>query len=188
MRPRRVLAALRVALVSGLLAIVVVIGVLTVLVPAVTGSETYTILTSSMKPNLPPGTLVVVRPVHVPDLHSGDVITYQLASGKPTVVTHRIVKVMVSSDASREFITRGDNNAVADTRPVRPAQIKGKLWYAIPSVGWLATLRTTSTGTTALTIAGWALLAYGVGLVAWRVARRDHPRRDSRAPIPPERK
>ncbi len=175
---RQTLSALKVVLVSGLLAIVLVLGVLAVLVPAVTGSGTYTILTSSMKPSLPPATFVVVTREQPVDLHVGDVITYQLASGKPAVVTHRIVQVRVDSDNSRTFITRGDNNGIADPKPVRPAQIKGKVWYAIPFVGWIAELRRTSIGTTALTIAGLALLAYGVCVVALTAARARKPKSD----------
>jgi signal peptidase len=165
-------AVIGTALVSGLLAVVLAIGVFAVVVPAVTGSATYTILTSSMKPNLPPGTFVVVQPRAAADLHVGDIITYQLVSGKPEVVTHRIVKVMVDSNASRAFIVKGDNNAVADLKPVRPAQIKGKVWYAIPFVGWIASLRSTSLGLFALGIAGWALLLYGASIVLLALGRR----------------
>ena len=46
-------------------------------------------LTSSMEPGLPPGTLVIVKPIDPVDVRIGTVITYQLESGKPTVVTHR---------------------------------------------------------------------------------------------------
>ncbi len=165
-------AVIGTALVSGLLALVVAIGVFAVAVPAVTGSATYTILTSSMKPNLPPGTFVVVQRQAASHLHVGDIITYQLVSGKPEVVTHRIVKVMVDSNASRTFVVKGDNNAVADAKSVRPAQIRGKVWYAIPFVGWIAGLRSTSLGLFALAIVGWALLLYGAGMVLLTLGRR----------------
>lgn len=160
------------ALVSGLLAVVLAIGMFAVAVPAATGSATYSILTSSMKPGLPPGTFVVVKHQAAADLHVGDIITYQLVSGKPEVVTHRIVKVMVDSNSSRTFIVKGDNNAVADEKPIRPAQIRGKVWYAIPFVGWIASLRSTSVGLFALAIAGWALLLYGAGMVLLSLGRR----------------
>ncbi|HEV7184850.1 MAG TPA: signal peptidase I [Leifsonia sp.] len=166
-------------LTAALLASVLLVGVFAVVVPAVTGSATYTILTSSMKPHLPPGTFVVVERENAADLRVGDVITYQLASGKPAVVTHRIVQVRVNTDNSRTFITRGDNNAVADPDAVRTAQIKGKVWYAIPFVGWMATMRNTSIGSTALTVAGWALLAYGVAVAALASVRRVRRVRES---------
>ncbi|NEN05973.1 signal peptidase I [Diaminobutyricibacter tongyongensis] len=169
---RTVLTVVGTALASGLLAVVLAIGVFAVAVPAATGSATYTILTSSMKPGLSPGTFVVVQRRNAEDLHVGDIITYQLVSGKPEVVTHRIVKVMVDSGASRTFIVKGDNNAVADAGPVQAAQIRGKVWYAIPYVGWIAYLRSTSIGLFALAIAGWALVLYGVCMILLTLLRR----------------
>ena len=172
------------ALISGLLAVVLAIGVLAVAVPAVAGAQTYTILTSSMKPGFPPGTFVVVERQAAPDLHVGDIITYQLVSGKPEVVTHRIVKVMVDSNASRTFITKGDNNAVADLKPVRRAQIRGKVWYAIPFVGWIASIRSTSVGLTLLGVVGWALLLYGASIVLLTLRRRFLQNRTNRPTTP----
>ena len=52
----------------GLLAFVLLLASLVVVVPAVSGSTPYTILTSSMEPGLPPGTLVIVKPIE-PDRH-----------------------------------------------------------------------------------------------------------------------
>jgi signal peptidase len=147
---------------------------LAVAVPAVTGSYTYTILTQSMKPNLPPSTLVVVRPERADDLRVGDVITYQLEPGKPAVVTHRIVEVTAASDGSRLFTTRGDNNAVADADPVKPPQIRGRLWYAIPFVGWLAGFRSTQFGSVVVTIVGGALLVYGIWMSSAAIWNRFH--------------
>ena len=48
---------------GGLLALVLLLAGMVVLVPAVSGSTPYTILTSSMEPGLPPGTLVIDGPV-----------------------------------------------------------------------------------------------------------------------------
>ena len=53
-------------------------------IPRVAGATPYDILTSSMEPDLPPGTLVVSRPVDPQDVGIGDVIT---PSGAPTSST-----------------------------------------------------------------------------------------------------
>jgi signal peptidase len=173
------LVALGIALGSGALALLVVLGMFAIAVPAVSGSQSYTILTSSMKPNLPPGTFIVVERESPADLRLGDVITYQLVSGKPDVVTHRIVKVIVDSRGARTFLTQGDNNAVADGAAVRPVQIKGKLWYAIPYLGRIAGLRNTSEGMTVITLAGWASLTYGACLIALTIVGRVRRARES---------
>lgn len=108
-----------------------------VLVPRVVGATPYTILTGSMRPSLPPGTLVVVKPQPADELQAGDVITYQLESGKPTVVTHRIMKTHTNLRGERFFTTQGDANNVADTKRVMPEQIRGKLLYAVPKLGFI---------------------------------------------------
>jgi len=129
-----VLAVLSLVLLSS----VAVVAAAAVIVPATTGSKTYTILTRSMEPGMPPGTLIVTRAVDPHSLVVGDIITYQLRSGEPEVVTHRIVRVVESSDGSRMFILRGDNNAADDAKPVRSVQIRGKVWYAVPLIGHVA--------------------------------------------------
>ena len=62
-------------------------------------------------------------------------ITYQLESGKPAVVTHRVVAQ--GSDARGEALlqTRGDTSRAPDEMWVRPGQVKGELWYSVPLLG-----------------------------------------------------
>ena len=108
-----------------------------VIIPRVAGATPYVVLTGSMVPTYPPGTLVVDRPADIDSLHIGDVVTYQLQSGQPEVVTHRIVAVTVTGADKLTFTTQGDANNVADASPVIPQQIRGQVWYAIPYLGYL---------------------------------------------------
>ncbi|HEU4850262.1 MAG TPA: signal peptidase I [Terrimesophilobacter sp.] len=124
---------------AGLLAFVALIGVLAIVVPAATGATPMTVLTGSMTPTYPPGTLIVVKPIDAEDIRVGTPIAYQLESGKDVVVTHRVVSITTASDGSREFTTRGDANAIADEKPVRPVQVRGEVWYSIPYLGWVNT-------------------------------------------------
>ena len=128
---------LGIGLSAGLLVFVVLVGVLAIVVPAVTGSTAMTVLTGSMSPTYPPGTLIVVAPVDSADIRIGDAVTYQIESGKPTVVTHRVVSITSSSDGSISFQTKGDANNTADDKPVIPEQIRGKVWYSIPYLGYV---------------------------------------------------
>jgi signal peptidase len=105
----------------------------------VSGGTALTVLTSSMAPAYPPGTLIVTRPTPVDDIRVGDVLTYQIESGKPAVISHRVTTRSVSTDGDTTFVTKGDNNAVADADAVRAVQVKGTLWYAIPYLGWVNT-------------------------------------------------
>jgi signal peptidase len=128
---------LGVALSAAFLVLVLALAVLTIVAPALVGGRPLTVLTQSMEPGLPPGTLVVVHPVAVGEIRVGDVITYQIESGKPGVVSHRVIEKTISTDGSTTFVTQGDNNDLPDENPVQAVQIVGVLWYSIPLLGWV---------------------------------------------------
>ena len=65
----------------------------------------------------------------------GDIITYQIESGKEGVISHRIEAVGTTQSGARVLTTKGDNNSLSDSTPVQEAQVMGKLFYAVPYVG-----------------------------------------------------
>lgn len=145
----------------GLLGGVLVLALLAVAVPAAVGGTPLTILTGSMSPGLPPGTLVVVRPTPLHDIRIGDVITYQLESGQPTLVTHRVVaRVTDSATDEVRFVTQGDANDVRDPATVRPVQIRGTVWYAIPWLGHVNQVVDRDARRPLVTVAAAGLFAY----------------------------
>lgn len=113
---------------------------LTVVVPRLGGATPYTVLTGSMAPHYPPGTLVVARPVDPADVRVGDVVTIQLESGRREYVTHRVVQIEHTLTGKTLFRTQGDANPVADLDLRRPEQVRGRLWYAVPVLGRLGGL------------------------------------------------
>lgn len=143
-----------------------------VVLPRVAGAQPYVVLTGSMTPTYPPGTLVVVRPTEPAAVRVGDVITFQLRSGEPTVVTHRVVSVGADSTGSLTFTTRGDANPAPDVDPVRPVQVRGTVWYAVPWVGHLAVLLTPADHRRAELLLGLTLLLYAAGVVVGAWSRR----------------
>ena len=127
--------------VSGaLLVLVLGLGALVIVIPALTGGTALTVLTQSMEPRLPPGTLIVIRPTAIDDIKIGDVVTYQIKSGQPAVVSHRVVSRSVDTTGRTTFTTKGDNNDLPDAGPVQKAQIRGTLWYSIPWLGYVNNL------------------------------------------------
>ncbi|MDX6325891.1 MAG: signal peptidase [Nocardioidaceae bacterium] len=166
---------------AGALAVAVALLVITVIVPLATGGKAYTVLTSSMEPALPPGSLVMVRPVKAADIGVGSVITYQLESRQPEVVTHRVVTMGVREDGSPVFRTQGDANPDPDPKWVRPVQVRGAVWYAVPYIGRLNSLMTPDVRDLVVRATALGLLLYGVVELVLaardRVTRRSHRRR-----------
>lgn len=139
---------------------------ISVLIPRIVGATPYTVLTGSMRPQMPPGTLVVVRPVPVRDLTVGTVVTYQLASGKPEVVSHRIVAKGYDGRGRLQFQTKGDANDVADAAWVRPVQIRGQRWYSVPYLGYASTILSRSQRQWMVNAVAAALLGYAAFMFA----------------------
>lgn len=131
-----------------------------VVIPRLAGATPYTVLTGSMSPDLPPGTLVVTRPVAPDDIGVGSVITYQLVSGKPVFVTHRVVSQAVDDEGQPMFQTQGDGNSAPDRTWVRPLQVRGELWYAVPHVGYLSNTITSQDRQLLVYLLAAALLLY----------------------------
>lgn len=166
----QVLAWSFVLAVAGVLAV-------TVVVPRLAGATPYTVLNSSMRPGMPPGTLVVDKPVDPAHLGVGEVITYQLKSGEPTVVTHRVVAVTSAINGERTYITQGDANDAPDPLPVRPVQVKGQRWYSLPYLGRVNTLLTGHQRQDGVFVAAGLLLAYAAFMFAGSVKDRRRARR-----------
>jgi len=88
----------------------------------------------SMLPSLHPGDLVVVLGVGSPKV--GDIVVYSAdcpALPKGDVI-HRVIEVNET-----HLITKGDNdltNPMPDPCPVRREQVKGKVVFAIPVLGY----------------------------------------------------
>ncbi|ALV42645.1 S26 family signal peptidase [Pseudarthrobacter sulfonivorans] len=145
--------------------------------PRVTGATPYTVLTGSMRPEMPPGSLVVSKPLEAGKLKVGDAITYQIRSGEPEVVTHRIISLSQTLGGETLFTTQGDANPGPDERPVNAAQIRGVVWYSIPLVGyvnsWLTgEQRIWAVGITAALLLGYAVFMCSAAVVETRRSKQ----------------
>src|ERR1700683_585959 len=105
------------------------------LVPA-TGFEAKSIATGSMRPAIPPGSLVIIHKTPLDQLKVGNVVTYTKSVNPPVTITHRIVKTETKSGAPY-FIVKGDANPAPD--PAVPGGlIVGKVVFHAPYIGRVA--------------------------------------------------
>ena len=169
-RPPRVHPLRRVlTLVLGLVVLVVVaLAAAVALVPAVVGGHSLTVLSGSMEPTLPVGSVAVIKPVDTAQVKPGDVLNVtdrDPATGQSRIVTHRVVEILPGP----AFVTRGDANRTNDPRPVAAADVHGVLWYDVPYVG---ALRARLLGPAGLAIAGGlVLLAIALALLVPKYAK-----------------
>lgn len=101
--------------------------------PNLLGMKSFAVLSGSMEPKIPVGSIVFVDEVESATLQTGDVITYNLSGS--TMVTHRVVEVDVENQS---IITKGDANEVEDGAPVSFSQVVGKMKMHVPYLGYIS--------------------------------------------------
>ena len=96
-----------------------------------------TVLTGSMAPGMPAGSMAVLVPIDPGAVRVGDVITYQAPLPDHRVVTHRVVEI-VAGGPHPVLRTKGDANAGADPWT---AQLSGSpAWRRVAVVPWAGTV------------------------------------------------
>lgn len=166
--------------VSWTVAIVLGVAILaTVVLPRLLDAEPYTVMSGSMEPTLPTGSVVVSQSISADEVRFDDVITFQMESGRPQTVTHRVVAVDIIEGETR-FRTQGDANNATDPEPIRPEQVRGKVIYHVPYVGYLGRMIPSTMREPLVTIVGVALLVYAAVLVVRLIRDRRKERRASR--------
>lgn len=98
----------------------------------------YTILTTSMVPEIQAGDIVITIKSQNNLYNEKDVITF-ISEGNMTkgvTITHRILK-RESINGTNYYYTKGDANNTADTTPVSENNVIGKVILKIPKAGYL---------------------------------------------------
>lgn len=105
-----------------------------IVLPMVMGFKEMAVLTGSMEPTIPVGSIVYVKPLGNPSqLQPGDICTYTLSDGE-TMVTHRVVSV---DPDSQTLVTKGDANDT-DDGDINFAQVFGRTQFHLPYLGYIA--------------------------------------------------
>lgn len=126
---------------STLILIVLLLLAILMVGPFVFGLRSMAVLTGSMEPNYPVGSMVYVKEAPMDSIEVDDVISYRISSD--TVVTHRVVAV---DRDLKQFTTKGDANATEDGAPVSYDNVVGKARLVIPYLGFISIYAKTPIG------------------------------------------
>ena len=149
----RVLGGVLMAAVIGLYAVLTVPGLL--------GYSSYSIVSGSMEPEIPVGSLVFAHREDPAQLAVGDVVVFVRGSSP---VTHRVYE---NNTDERELVTKGDANEGEDPGKVPYPQVLGRVQLCVPHLGDLALIMSSRQGKLG---AGSALLAAVLLLLVGRDA------------------
>ena len=121
-----------------IIVVMVVILAIPLVVIRIVGIDILTVLSPSMEPKYPTGSLIYLVDVDPAKLEVEDVITYRIS--EKTTATHRIKEIIPDEDDPSivRFRTKGDNNDEYDGNLVEFEQVEGKVIFCIPLLGHLA--------------------------------------------------
>ena len=114
---------------AGCLTGLVILAVALKIIPGIFGYQSYTVLSGSMEPALPVGSVVYVNSNNKSP-ETGDIVTY--LRSESVRVTHRVADV--SEDG---YILKGDANSSPDFNIVSQRQIIGVYAFHIPILGYI---------------------------------------------------
>ena len=115
-------------------------------VPKVIGVNVYEVVTSSMAPELPVGSVVYVQTCKADEVKVGDIISFYVGTDEENIISHRVVEINVDEQGDFFFITKGDANSDIDSMQVDVKHFVGKVKFKINNISWLVRLFDTSTG------------------------------------------
>jgi len=146
-------------IINTLIVLIVVLAAVALVGVKFFGIQIYTVLSGSMEPEYPTGSLIYVKETDPQELKEGDVITFMLSES--TTATHRIVEVIPGepSPGQISFRTKGDANEYEDAGLVDGRNVIGTPVLTIPKLGFTVNKIQTPPGSYgALTIGGALIL------------------------------
>ena len=122
------------SIMAGLSALIILAGVLCSLL----NYEPAIVMSGSMEPTYHTGSVVLVDKDKKSDVRVGDAIAFDNGG---TYITHRIINI-----CKEGFITKGDANESEDPWIVPADDVRGKVVFSIPIIGYLMKLAAGTTG------------------------------------------
>ena len=112
-------------------------------VPRLLGYHIYSVISGSMEPAIPTGSLVYIQETEPAEIETGDVIAFYGNMDSSSIITHRVTDNRI---VMGEFITKGDANQAEDMNPVPYENFIGKVVRSVPAAGRAAELFTSTDG------------------------------------------
>ena len=147
-------------LIGTLLILGVFVLCLPITAPRIFGYEIYDVLSGSMEPEIPVGSVIYVQKVDPSEVEVDDVIAFY--DGE-SVIAHRVVTNRTSLG---EFVTKGDANEVEDFDPIPYDALIGRVELHLPMLGRAMALYASNVGKIYL------LIAFACGIMLNLLAER----------------
>lgn len=97
------------------------------------GIRTLVVMSGSMEPAIKTGSIIVIQPAR--NYKVGDIITFGEITKTSMPTTHRITGGKIVN-GKQVFITKGDANEEEDVKQAPLDEVKGKMLFSIPFLGY----------------------------------------------------
>lgn len=143
------------------LMVFVITACLSLVIPKFAGYDAYVVVSGSMEPSIPVGSIVYSKPTDPATLSTGEVIVFMSPAHGDTPITHRVVN---NDTYTGTIVTKGDANENMDANPVPYDNVVGKVVRFVPRVGFTVAMFTSVLGklvAVLLLLEAWLLIEVG---------------------------
>lgn len=110
------------------------------------GYTPLSVVSDSMSPTFDAGDLIIIRKCDSAELKVGDIVTFHtIIHNEFSLNTHRIAEIQ-DSDGIRSYVTKGDNNDIADIHMITDGDIVGQYVMRLPKFGKIVDFLSSSIG------------------------------------------
>lgn len=142
---------------------------LSITAPRLMGYGIYNIVSGSMEPKVPVGSVIYVAKTAPEDIQKGDIIAF---NSEESVIAHRVVENHVVEGT---FTTKGDANAEEDVRDIPYQDLVGRVERHYPMLGALMTVYSSKVGK--VYVVAFAACGAMFNILASRIRARKKSRR-----------
>lgn len=100
----------------------------------------FRVVTGSMEPTIPVGSLILSEKEDIDNIRIEDVICFYSVNMRGQIITHRVIERKVSDDGQINLHTKGDANTVADGYNVNESNLIGKVIWVSGQSNFFANL------------------------------------------------
>lgn len=155
-----------------ILIIIVVLIAVPLVVPRIFGYQVYGVLSGSMEPNYPIGSIIYVENIDTSKIKVDDVITFKMSAKSNVVATHRVIEI---NQDEQSFTTKGDANKEKDSATVSKQRVLGRAIFCIPLFGYISMFTQSSIGI--ITSIGVIALIFILWFLADRFKKKESERK-----------
>jgi signal peptidase I, archaeal type len=111
--------------------------------PVLGNYRLFNIVSGSMEPHIPVGSVVITKTGGTPSIAKGDVISFE---SNNIVISHRVYDIYTQNNGEKVYSTKGDANKNVDPDVIFSSQIIGKVVLHIPLLGFVLNYVATKQG------------------------------------------